>query len=111
MEHRWYLPLLTTIFFLVYIIIQSRAFLFAPTLSIEGNALVSMKVGEEFILKGQANKLSEVRMNGEQISLTPKGTFSQKLLVQPGRTTIEVVAISRFNKQARKTITLIGSEP
>jgi hypothetical protein len=70
-----------------------------------------MQVGEEYILRGQTSTLAKVTINGEGIPLDAQGRFTQKLLVQKGLLAIEVVAISRFGKQTKEMLTLVGAPP
>jgi len=110
MYRPWHGYLVLFALFACYLTIQCRAFLFAPRLNVISPLLVSMRAGSEFTIKGNADKMSHVTLNGQAIAFDINGNFLQNVLVQKGVTRIEVASTSRFGKVSKKTITLVGKE-
>lgn len=110
LRSRGYLYVAVIVLFLGYITLQSRAFLFPPSLTVRGSDIVSLKVGQEYTLQGSTDRFSQVKINGEAIPLDLEGNFLARILVQKGVASIEVSALSRFGNERKKIITLIGKE-
>lgn len=58
----------------------------------------------EVIVRGKTDKGAQVSINGQSVFVGGNGDFSDKLIVQPGRNTVTVVAVNRFNEEKMETI-------
>lgn len=61
------------------------------------------------ILKGRLEKSSALTVNGESVYIDDEGRFEEELFLSDGLNVFELVAVSRFNKEAREylRITLV----
>ena len=108
--YRWQFYAAALFIFAIYIILQSRFFLFAPLLTIHSSLLISTREGEEVLIEGKTDRLSRVYLNGELLSLDQEGTFSQKLIAGSGITNVEIKVQNRFGKESKKVITILAQE-
>jgi len=110
MYTRWLFLSLLTILFSSYVIVQSRAFLFRPSLVVFSPRLVHVKGINEVKLRGKADPVSQVEINGEAISLDREGNFAQTVRVSPGVSRILISAKNRFGKEQDITITVVKDQ-
>lgn len=110
MYFRWYRYAIVIVMFLAYVIVQSRAFLFKPSLSVFSPSLVHVRGVNEVTLRGQVDVLSQVEINGESISLDREGKFAQTLSVSPGVSRVLITARNRFGKENAIVIIVVKDQ-
>lgn len=90
-----------------YIWLQVNQLTSPPTLEIITPS-ESTKVAIEMIeISGKADPGSVVSINNQVITQDTTGKFSEKIALDSGLNTIEVIAKNRFNKQTSKTINVL----
>jgi hypothetical protein len=58
-------------------------------------------------IKGKAERIAYLHLNGRQIYTDPDGTFKESLLLSPGYNIITVSAKDKFNRTTEKRLELI----
>lgn len=98
-----------------YLYQEFRSFAAVPRLVIlepGNNATVDTS---EVNVRGKTDKGAQVSINGQSVFVGSEGDFSDKLIVQPGRNTVTIVAVNRFNEEKVETLSIeakyILSEP
>lgn len=98
-----------------YLYREFRSFAAVPRLVIlepGNNVIVDTS---EVSVRGKTDKGAQVSINGQSVFVGSEGDFADKLIVQPGRNTVTVVAVNRFNEEKVETLSIearyILSEP
>ncbi len=96
------------IFFLIvigYAYFEARGVLFGPSIS---TALQETEVHEPFIMiKGQADRIASLLMNGKAISVTETGTFEEPYLLAPGYNRVVLDARDKYGRSRSKVIEIV----
>ena len=90
-----------------YIYYRSKSFVQGPTISIESPVNGSSVTEALTEIKGQAQNVSSITVNGKKIFIDEKGIISEKLLLSQGYNIISVKAEDRFNRQVERTLEVI----
>ncbi|MBI3334988.1 MAG: hypothetical protein HY001_00625 [Candidatus Portnoybacteria bacterium] len=93
------------VLFALYIVIQSRSFLFPPSLNLFSGEMIRVQKGEEVVIKGETDRFSRAYLNGAEIPLDKEGRFSQSVIMPREVSTFEIMARNRFGKETKKTLT------
>ncbi len=99
--------ILVAFFLLVagYAYYESRGILAGPSIAVTGRV---MEVHESFIkIEGKADRISSLSMNGNPISITEDGSFSEGFALAPGYNRITLTASDRYGKKTEKAIEVI----
>lgn len=98
------------IFFLLlvgYGLFQTKNLILGPNIAI-ASPLDGAAVGLNPVeVKGQADRIAFISLNGQQIFTDEKGNFNQKLLLTPGYNTIKVEAQDKFGRTIQKVLNLV----
>lgn len=93
---------------LIYTLFQAHEFIAGPKLEIftpkNGETIASTSA--EVLLKGNADNISFLTINGLQVFTDEQGDFSRKLLLPEGLAIITVEAQDKFNRSVKKEIQL-----
>jgi len=96
------------IFFLLvigYAYFEARGILFGPSITVTSNLT---EVHDPFVLiKGQADRISSLSMNGKAISVTETGAFNEPYLLAPGDNRITLVASDKYGRSRSLTIQIV----
>ena len=91
-----------------YIGYQLSAVFILPELAVESPAGDETTVfTEQIILKGRVEPGSTLLLNGQSVPTNPGGEFSIPIDLLPGLNTLEVKAVSRFNRETTITRRII----
>jgi hypothetical protein len=97
-----------TVFFVLllgYAYYEARAMLYGPRITVPQDTIV---IHEAFTaIKGRAEHISELRMNGTAISVTEEGDFEEPYLLTPGENRIILDATDRFGRTQQEIIEII----
>ncbi len=95
-------------FFLIvlgYAYYAAQGILFGPSISITSEIT---EVHDPFILiKGQADRISSLSMNGKAISVTETGAFEEPYLLAPGYNRIVLDAQDRYGRRRSAVVEII----
>ena len=98
------------IFFLIvlgYAYYEAQGILFGPSISVTSAVT---EVSEPFVLiKGQADRISSLSMNGKTIPVTETGAFEEPYLLAPGYNRIVFDAQDKYGRTRSKAIEIIFS--
>jgi uncharacterized protein YfaP (DUF2135 family) len=96
------------VFFIViagYAYFEARGILYGPR--IEVPEAVS-QVNEQFItLRGRADRIAVLNMNGKPISVTEDGTFEEPYLLSPGLNRIVFDAEDKYGRKRQEVIQVV----
>lgn len=100
------------VFFLIvigYAYYEARGLLFGPSITVSSN---STEVHEPFILiKGQADRIASLSMNGKTIPVTEDGAFEEPYLLSPGYNRIVLDASDKYGRSRRQAIEIVYTPP
>lgn len=95
-------------FFLIilgYAYYEAQGILFGPSISVISTRT---EVRDPFILiKGQADRIASISMNGKDIAVTETGAFEEPYLLAPGYNRVVLEAKDRYGRKSSKTIEII----
>ena len=100
------------IFFLIvigYAYFEARGLLFGPSITVSSNIT---EVREPFIvIRGQADRISSLSMNGKTISVTEEGAFEEPYLLSAGYNRIVLDAVDKYGRSRRQAIEIVYTPP
>ncbi len=103
----WGLGTLIALIIVGYAVNRSAAFIAGPVLSVDfptnGETLEKPVV----LLRGYAENIASLTVNGRRIFTNEEGTFRDSLLLLPGYNVITVVAKDRFDRETKKVLHVI----
>ncbi len=96
------------VFFVVVIIYayyESRGLLFGPKINLPTE---SQEVHEPFIrIKGKADRISSLSLNGKQIPVTEQGEFDEPYLLSPGLNRILLDATDKYGRSRQSVMQVV----
>ena len=93
------------VFLLGYAYFEAQGLLFGPKIDVPS---ASTTVHESLIIiKGQAERITALYMNGKQIPTTENGSFEQPFLLAPGYNYITLEAQDRAGRKTEKRIEVV----
>ncbi len=96
------------IFFLIvlgYAYYEARGLLFGPSITVTSNIT---EVHEPFVtIKGQADRIASLSMNGKTIPVTESGAFEEPYLLSVGYNRIVLDATDKYGRTRRQAIEII----
>lgn len=82
-----------------FLLFQTRAIFFPPPLSLSTPKEGAI-VPREVLIEGKTDSSATVSVNNEAVSVDSKGSFTKKMTLFPGKTTITVKAENRMGKES-----------
>ncbi|MSU73972.1 hypothetical protein EXS56_02415 [Candidatus Kaiserbacteria bacterium] len=96
------------IFFLIvlgYAYYEARGLLFGPSITVSSKVT---EVHEPFVtIKGQADRIASLSMNGKNIPVTENGAFEEPYLLSPGYNRIVLDASDKYGRTRRQAIEIV----
>lgn len=96
------------IFFLIvigYAYYEARGLLFGPSITVSSDM---QEVHEPFVtIKGQAERIASLSMNGKNIPVTENGAFEEPYLLSPGYNRIVLDASDKYGRTRRQAIEIV----
>lgn len=92
---------------LAYALFQARTLIHGPTLTVtspKNGATMSQSFVE---IAGTAGNISEIELNGRDITVDENGAFREPLLLGKGYTILTLKARDRFGREVQSTLELI----
>ncbi len=100
------------VFFLAvigYAYFEARGILYGPRIQVPKERV---EVSEQFIIiRGKADRISELRMNGKAIDVTSDGAFAEPYLLVPGLNRIMLDAEDKYGRQQQESIEIVYTPP
>jgi len=100
------------VFFLIvlgYAYYEARGLLFGPSITVSSSVT---EVHEPFILiKGQADRIASLSMNGKTIPVTENGAFEEPYLLSPGYNRIVFDAVDKYGRSRRQAVEIVYTPP
>ncbi len=89
----------------VYAYYESRGLLFGPKIHLPSEA---QEVHEPFIrIKGKADRISSLSLNGKQIAVTEQGEFDEPYLLSPGLNRIILDATDKYGRSRQSVMQVL----
>src|SRR3989344_5828088 len=96
------------IFFLIvlgYAYYEARGLIFGPSITVTSNIA---EVHESFVtIKGKADRIASLSMNGKTIPVTENGVFEEPYLLNLGYNRIVFDASDKYGRTSRQTIEIV----
>ncbi len=96
------------IFFLIvlgYAYYEARGLLFGPAISVRSEV---NETHEPFVtIKGQADRIASLSMNGKIIPVTEDGVFGEPYLLSPGYNRIVLDASDKYGRTRRRAVEIV----
>lgn len=96
------------VFFLIvlgYAYYEARGLLFGPSITVSSKIT---EVHEPFVtIKGQADRISSLSMNGKSIPVTENGAFEEPYILSPGYNRIVLDASDKYGRTRRQAIEIV----
>src|SRR3989344_810889 len=96
------------VFFLLvlgYAYFEARGLLYGPRIVVNSE---TTEVHDPFIeIKGTADRISSLSMNGKQISVTEGGVFNEPYLLSPGLNRIILDATDKYGRRRSQVIQIV----
>src|SRR3990167_5254127 len=100
------------VFFLIvlgYAYYEARGLLFGPSITVSSSVT---EVREPFIMiRGQADRISSLSMNGKTIPVTEDGAFEEPYLLSAGYNRIVLDASDKYGRTRRQAIEIVYTPP
>ena len=97
------------IFFVIilgYAYFEARGLLFGPSITVPSTI---QEVHDPFIvIKGRADRISELRMNGKTVAVTENGGFEEPYLLAPGLNRIILDATDKYGRERQEVIQILS---
>lgn len=88
-----------------YALFEARGQIFGPTITVSGELT---EVHSAYVLiQGKASRISSLSMNGQRISVTEDGAFSQPYLLAPGQNRIVLDAEDSYGRKAERVVNVL----
>lgn len=88
-----------------YAYFEAQGILFGPAITVDSNVT---EVHDPFItVKGKADRIASLSMNGKQITVTEDGSFSQPYLLAQGDNRIVLDASDKYGRSRRQVIEVV----
>ena len=92
-----------------YALYEAQGILFGPSISVVSQ---HAEVGEPYtLIKGQADRIVSLTMNGKPIPVTESGAFEEPFLLAPWYNMIVLDAVDRYGRKSSKEVEIIYTTP
>ena len=92
-----------------YAYFEARNILYGPQINI-GSPDAPLSVHEALVhIRGQAANITELRMNGDPVSVTEAGAFDEALLLAVGYNKIVLTANDKFGRSTSRSLEILYS--
>lgn len=96
------------IFFIIiigYAYYEGRGLLYGPKITVPSTV---QEVHDQFVLiRGRADSIAQLRMNGKPISVTETGDFQEPYLLSPGLNRIILDATDKYGRSRQEVIQIV----
>ena len=96
------------VFFLLvlgYAYFEARGFLYGPRITVSSE---TTEVHDPFVeIKGTADRIASLSMNGKQINVTEGGVFNEPYLLSPGLNRIVLDATDKYGRRRSQVIQIV----
>lgn len=84
---------------------EARGALFGPSIEIPETTITT---GEQFVhVRGRAERIVELRLNGGAIPVTEEGDFDEPYVLAPGVNHLTLEASDAYGRSAKRTLTIV----
>lgn len=88
-----------------YALYEARGILYGPQIKVPSEAIL---VNEQAtLIRGKAERITELRLNGKQIPVTERGEFEEPFLLAEGSNHLILEARDARGRTTQKTLTII----
>jgi hypothetical protein len=91
-----------------YGLFQARALIVGPQITLFSPTPGNTLLGTTYTVRGKAQHVSQVTLNGRPIPLDAKGVFEETLLVPEGYGVLLLEGNNRFGRTVAKRIDIVG---
>jgi len=91
----------------LYTLFQARFLILGPRLTIESPHNGAVLDNDVVVIKGTAENIAYLTLNGRQIYTDTKGNWSEKLVAPKGTSIMTVSARDRFGRSTERRVTVV----
>ncbi|MDA8596989.1 hypothetical protein N9L26_01490 [Candidatus Pacebacteria bacterium] len=85
-----------------YVVFQARVFIAGPQVSLTSD-LNTIQTDRQITMKGLAENITEISINGREIVTDEAGNFSESIVLENGYTIVRIDAYDRYGRQTTLT--------
>lgn len=90
---------------LIYAYFESRAMLYGPSITVASGTII---VDDPYtLIRGKADNITELRINGAIVPVTEDGIFEESYVVSSGQNHVVLDAVDKFGRTRQKTIEIV----
>lgn len=104
---RYWLFILLSIVFLLYVLFQTRFIILGPRISILSHSDGFVSSSPNITIRGKATNIAWISLNGRQIFINEKGFWEETLLLAQGVSIMSIEARDRFGRKTTKNLRII----
>ncbi|HEY4517155.1 MAG TPA: hypothetical protein VJG64_04390 [Candidatus Paceibacterota bacterium] len=94
---------------LAYTLFEARGIILGPTITVSGEI---SEVHEQFVMiKGQADRIFSLSMNGKQIQVTKEGAFAESHILAIGYNRVVLEAKDQYGRSTERALEIIYTPP
>lgn len=104
--------LILAVFFLIllgYALYEARGVFYGPQINIPSETVVVSE--QATLIRGRAERITELRLNGKQIPVTENGEFEEPFLLAKGSNHLILEARDARGRTTRETLVIIYNPP
>ncbi|PIR82719.1 hypothetical protein COU20_00885 [Candidatus Kaiserbacteria bacterium CG10_big_fil_rev_8_21_14_0_10_59_10] len=88
-----------------YAYFEARGMLFGPSIAVPSEVLTT---GEQYtVIRGKAERIAELRLNGMVIPVTEEGEFEEPYLLARGVNRLVLDAVDKYGQNKRRVVTIV----
>lgn len=94
-----------------YALFEARNLIGGPQITL-ATSEAAITVDEQLVLvRGSAQNISEIRLNGAPIEVTEEGAFEEPVLLTPGYNKVVISARDKFGRSTEETLEIVYQPP
>lgn len=94
-----------------YAIFEARTIVAGPQIELDTPENFISVTERLVIITGSAQNITEIRLNGNPITVTEAGVFEEPILLTPGYNKIVLTAEDKLGRETEKTIEIVYEPP
>jgi hypothetical protein len=88
---------------------EARGLLFGPVITVTSS--VSIVYSPAITIRGKADRIASLSMNGKQITVTEDGVFEEPFVLAPGDNHIMLDAVDKYGRTRQKVFEIVYAAP
>jgi len=90
-----------------YVCFESYAVFMGPRIALESLHEITTVSNSLLVIRGSAENIATLSLNGSAIATTPEGTFAESVLMAPGHNTVVLTATDKAGNRKDQALTIM----